>query len=171
MLAFHGASHGLSHRSLTSTLGSANEAPKALLKLSGLQPCTAAGPKNGRLERAGRAPSLGTDGASQSQPPSLAAADIRPRLTHQLSSVCYGICRAFPQSQDNLHFPGTFSTAVRASLGRERPAGRGQGQTGWEVGLGQVPPCQGGGGGPLPQMSFATLGRFAASPLQCRALC
>lgn len=134
---------------LTSTLGSANQAPQAVVKLSSLQPCSGGGQQAVCLTRAVHAPILGTDCVSQSQPPLLTAADIRLCFKHQLRAVCHRICRAFLQSRESLHFPGTFNTAVRASLGMEHTAGLGWEQTGWEVGIRP--------GAPLPQRRRGTL--------------
>lgn len=39
-------------------------------------------------------------------------------------------------SQESLRCPGTFNTAVGASLGQEHTAGLGRGQTEWAVGMG-----------------------------------
>lgn len=94
-------------------------------------------------------PSLAPIVVSQSQPPLLTAADIRLCFKHQLRAVCHRICRAFLQSRESLRFPGTFNTAVRASLGMEHTAGLGWEQTGWEVGIRP--------GAPLPQRRRGTL--------------
>lgn len=156
-----------------STLGSANQAPKAVVKLSSLQPRSAGVKRTIGWQWGTHVPSLGTDQVPQRQPPLVAAANMRLSFKHQLRVVCPGICRAFPQSQEShISLEHLLQLSGARWGGSTQLDWAGTDRTG--SGVGPAPLCQGGGGGSLPwasHPSFATLGCFAALPLKCCALC